>query len=80
LKYLTPAAYSQLRDHVRDSVLPFHVSMGGDVDELRDPDARLEPDQPLPVFTGLNLEITETPNSFAGLKPLQHMKAFTHAP
>jgi hypothetical protein len=29
LKYLTPSEYSQMRDHVRDTTLPLHISISG---------------------------------------------------
>jgi Restriction endonuclease len=74
LTYKTPSAYSQLRDHVRDSLVPLELSIGGHLDELRGVGSLIVEGVPLPVLPGLTVAISEVPSSFADLKPFQHKR------
>jgi hypothetical protein len=59
LKYLTPTEYSHLRDHVRGTTLPLHVTLQGIQIRLDDTFVEMSPDAPA-AFPGLWLEVEES--------------------
>lgn len=59
LKYLTPTAYSQLRDHVRGTTLPLHCELDNISLRLDETFVELS-EEALPVFPGLWLEVEES--------------------
>jgi len=59
LKYLTPAEYSQLRDHVRGTTLPLHCKLDNISLRLDETFVELS-GEALPVFPGLWLEVEES--------------------
>jgi hypothetical protein len=59
LKYLTPTAYSQLRDHVRGTTLPLHVRLEQVGAGLDDTFVEMAANAP-PEFPGLWIEVEES--------------------
>ena len=59
LKYLTPTAYSQLRDHIRGTTLPLHVKLEGVNLQLDSTFVEMPPGT-FSGFPGLWLEVEES--------------------